>query len=127
MGGFGEEPEPVEKAPRKKLNKDITNEEVKQAKQRVRVEDDEKTQTDQRVANALSQLQDLGDVDFFEFCYHPTSFSQTVENVFDASFLIRQNRAKIYPRDDNKSLRLGMFVSSISSPLICCSLGEPTH
>jgi hypothetical protein len=57
------------------------------------VQQEEKTQTDERIAVCFERLDELGKVELFLFAFNPNSFSQTVENLFDISFLIRQNRA----------------------------------
>lgn len=38
-------------------------------------------------------------VPYFEFIIHPSSFTQSVENIFHLSFLIKENRAEILLRD----------------------------
>ena len=52
-----------------------------------------------QVANCLNKLR--APMHFFEFVVNPDSFSQTVENIFYFSFLIRDGKAKvtISPRD----------------------------
>jgi non-structural maintenance of chromosomes element 4 len=51
-------------------------------------------------------LEDLEPINFFKFVVHPQSFSQTVENLFYLSFLIRDAKAYVHV-DDNNDLILG--------------------
>jgi len=57
--------------------------------------DDEKTQNDMRVKALAKTLKTLPETDFFEFVINPNSFTETVENLFDLSFLVKDGLAKI--------------------------------
>jgi non-structural maintenance of chromosomes element 4 len=64
----------------------------------VNPEREEKTATDQRVAAALSCLEEVseqGPVSLFHFVLNPKSFTQTVENIFDVSFLVNKGNAAL--------------------------------
>lgn len=58
--------------------------------------------TDVLVKSVAAVLRPLGKVDYFRFCIDPNSFSQSVENMFYVSFLIRDNRALL--EDDGDRL-----------------------
>ena len=62
-------------------------------------------------------LEDLEPVNFFKFVIHPQSFSQTVENIFYLSFLIRDAKAYVHV-DDSNNLILGnvlFFIQKLQS------------
>jgi hypothetical protein len=69
---------------------------------------EEKTQTDHRVEHLHNTLMDLGRVNFFEFVINPYSFSETVENIFDVSFLVRQDKAAF----DFEERESGLYLSA---------------
>jgi hypothetical protein len=56
---------------------------------------EERTQTDSRVKAVKEELKKSGAASFFDFTFDPSSFTQTIENVFDLSFLIRDGTARM--------------------------------
>lgn len=56
------------------------------------------------VAKALKKADDGNGVNFFQFVINPESFGQTVENIFYASFLIKEGRAEMQVGDDGQIL-----------------------
>ncbi|VDK75226.1 unnamed protein product [Litomosoides sigmodontis] len=40
-------------------------------------------------------------INYFEFCFHPTDFSRSVENAFYTSFLLKENKVGLYVGGDN--------------------------
>jgi hypothetical protein len=51
-------------------------------------------------------------INLFEFVLHPTSFGQTIENIFYLSFSVRDARAKI--EDDANGLPVVYFVDVLT-------------
>ncbi|TXT13057.1 hypothetical protein VHUM_01458 [Vanrija humicola] len=55
------------------------------------------------VAGALEEVDpDREGINFFRFVINPDSFSQTVENVFYASFLVKEQRLEIEVKNDGE-------------------------
>lgn len=48
-------------------------------------------------------------IGFFQFCFHPTDFSRSVENVFYISFLIREGKVQIDLTGNDGLPELGNF------------------
>ena len=54
-----------------------------------------------KVEKTLRKLTEKGaHINFFEFVIDPKSFSNTVKHIFLASFLVKDNKATIYLRDE---------------------------
>jgi len=67
---------------------------------------EENTQTDERVKN-LRRLLDKAEIDrnvgksYFEIVINPDSFTQTIENMFDFSFLVKEGYVELSPGEDD--------------------------
>lgn len=73
-------------------NKQLTEAEAKQYENR----------TTGHVVTVFEVLKSFGGpVNMFELAVNPTSFSQTVENLFFLSFLAQQERARVYVAEDD--------------------------
>lgn len=53
-------------------------------------------ETSENVMRVYSILEEIGSFPLYHFITDPDSFSRTVENLFYVSFLIRDNRARIF-------------------------------
>jgi hypothetical protein len=57
-------------------------------------------ETNEFVIEAFNQLAILGPVSFYRFVLDPRSFARSIENVFYVSFLVKEDRARLYhPKD----------------------------
>lgn len=53
-------------------------------------------ETSENVMKIFSVLENIGSFPFYQFITDPRSFARTVENLFYVSFLIKDNRARIF-------------------------------
>ena len=53
-------------------------------------------ETSENVMKVYSVLEGIGSFPFYQFITDPRSFARTVENMFYVSFLVRDNRARVY-------------------------------
>jgi non-structural maintenance of chromosomes element 4 len=71
-------------------------------------------ETSENVMKLYSVLETVGSFPFYHFITDPDSFSRTVENLFYVSFLVRDNRARIfipeYPEASNE-----LFIEAVIS------------
>jgi hypothetical protein len=94
--------EPVERKERKKIVREklaekVNPEDVKNSSESIDQTDKE---TAKRVANLRNYLErDEKPNDFFHFIVNPQSFSQTVENLFHFSFLVKDGQASLKVKD----------------------------
>ncbi|XP_065888332.1 non-structural maintenance of chromosomes element 4 homolog A-like [Dysidea avara] len=101
----GLEIEPMKQRVQRQRQKREPIGEAKKPREIKQVEEEEEATT-KDVSHLLTELRkacnESGDnfVHFFEFLAHPTSFSQTVENIFHFSFLIKEGRAGVQVLDD---------------------------
>eukprot|EP00475_Leptophrys_vorax_P035480 TRINITY_DN5851_c0_g1_i9.p2 TRINITY_DN5851_c0_g1~~TRINITY_DN5851_c0_g1_i9.p2 ORF type:complete len:289 (-),score=81.71 TRINITY_DN5851_c0_g1_i9:929-1795(-) len=109
---------PVERKRKINMDGDFTAPDQLSKKSRTQ---EEKTQTDHRVAHLLDTLNTFKRVNFFEFVINPASFSETVENIFDVSFLVRQDKAA-FEFDERDNLLYLSISFDANLPLIFFSL-----
>jgi hypothetical protein len=62
----------------------------------------QENETSKTVSKIAKLLKQTGPRNFFEFVVNPESFGQSVENLFYASFLIRDGTAGIRLDEDNQ-------------------------
>lgn len=53
-------------------------------------------ETSENVMKVYSILEGIGSFPFYQFITDPNSFARTVENMFYVSFLVRDNRARVF-------------------------------
>mmetsp|Transcript_2407 Transcript_2407/g.4053 ORF Transcript_2407/g.4053 Transcript_2407/m.4053 type:complete len:179 (+) Transcript_2407:350-886(+) len=107
---------PKEKKERKRKDRTVT--EPVQTASTVTVEQLQEQAEDKAQVARMQKLQRVitqqceahGKVNMFHLLLHPTSFSQTVENFFDLSFLVKDGKAKI------DSTRDGVYVYTAKPP-----------
>lgn len=68
---------------------------------------EERTQTDHRVEKMFEKIIELDRVNFFELVINPDSFSESVENIFDVSFLVRRDRVAVIYDEREDMMYLG--------------------
>ena len=81
---------------RKVSRKDEVSRELRKP-QELHEEDIEKqeNETSANVKNIYLRLHELGRINLFQFVINPTSFGQTVENIFYLSFLVKEGKVEI--------------------------------
>jgi len=56
---------------------------------------EEKTMTDERCREMAARLNEVKEMGYFEFVINPDSYTQTVENMYDLSYLVKVSNAGI--------------------------------
>ncbi|KAJ3060103.1 nuclear protein, partial [Podochytrium sp. JEL0797] len=87
-----------------RINKDLSQLQKPQQLQESDIQKQE-NETSKSVAKIMKVLQQTGAINFFEFVINPNSFSQSVENIFYVSFLIRDGHVAIDIEDGQPILR----------------------
>ncbi|ETV70650.1 hypothetical protein H257_13764, partial [Aphanomyces astaci] len=87
------------RAPRRRRAENLDEEEVRPTQMTKNSLVQEDVQAN-RMNVLIETIQEVGTSGLFDLCLNPKSFAQTIENLFDISFLIRDNRVKI-KIDDN--------------------------
>ena len=62
--------------------------------------DDSQNETTMRIINVFTTLEKVAPINFYSFIVDADSFSNTVENLFYLSFLIKDFKAKLFMQDD---------------------------
>lgn len=60
---------------------------------------EEKTMTDERCREMAARLNEVKEMGYFEFVINPDSYTQTVENMYDLSYLVKVSNAGIALKD----------------------------
>ncbi|KAJ3152357.1 nuclear protein [Geranomyces michiganensis] len=100
--------EPKQRTQTRRVEKLVKNKQDLQKPQQLKEGDIEKQQneTTELVMEISRCLHRVGRIPFFKFIINPESFSQTVENLFYLSFLIRDGRVSIDEEDEHDDLML---------------------
>jgi len=87
---------PKERKERKQAEKRTVTGDVVQPDKVASFTNDEKTQTDSRVLKLHEHLRALKKpAPLYNFLFNPDSFTQTIENIFDLSFLVKIGHAQL--------------------------------
>eukprot|EP00743_Colponemidia_sp_Colp-15_P005946 GILK01006392.1.p1 GENE.GILK01006392.1~~GILK01006392.1.p1 ORF type:complete len:423 (+),score=99.93 GILK01006392.1:43-1269(+) len=97
--------QPKEKKARQRRQREDLGQAVKPT-EIINTQQEEKSDTDKRIAALAQVLAKRSPVNYFELLVNPESFTQTVENIFDFAFLVKDGRAKVYvtPAPDSQPI-----------------------
>lgn len=75
-------------------------------------DDEMSKETSENVMRVYAVLENIGSISLYHFITDPNSFPRTVENMFYVSFLVRDNRARIFI-PENSAATNELFIEAI--------------